>query len=70
MKNTDTILSHLTKNGIISEIEAITRNRIMPSSLNKSINELRAFGLTISKTDYHIDNEYEVLDIPTKLDKN
>ena len=70
MKNTDTILSHLTKNGIISEIEAITRYRIMPSSLNKSINELRAFGLTISKTDYNIDNEYEVLDIPTKLDKN
>jgi len=60
------ILSHLTQHGVISETEAIARYLITPSSLNKVINQLRGFGFTISKTDYNIDNEYDLLDSPVK----
>ena len=61
---TTKILNHLTTHGVISETEAIARYFIRPSKLNKAINELRSFGFTISKTDYNIDNEYDLLDSP------
>ena len=68
MKNTTTkkILNHLTNYGVISETEAIIRYMIKPSKLSTSVNELRSYGFTISKTDHSIDNEYDLLNIPDK----